>query len=64
MRENWITNSRCIQGQKQQISIKGILSLKIKSILNENLGENMKIVSCHFRQKSPNTEKNEKKEKT
>ena len=63
MRENWITNSRCIQGQKQQISIKGILSLKIKLILNENLGKNIKIVLWHFRENSPYTEKIREKEK-
>ena len=42
------------------LNVKGILSLKIKLILNENWGENMKIVSYHFRKKSPNTEKNKK----
>ncbi len=35
-----------LKNRYEDSSLKGILSLKIKLILNENLGENMKIVSC------------------
>ena len=57
----------CVLGEivKMPISgpIKGILSLKIKLILNENLGKNIKIVLWHFRENSPCTEKIRLKEK-